>query len=102
MYQIIGHSFVISKETSAQWCNCFEYLDIWLRSLNAWLNDRLDADGYLSYETICDSLGIKPKAWEITAYKPLLKEQLRNHNFKFENTLINSDKIILKVTLLEA
>ena len=102
MYHIIGQSFIISKETSDLWCNNAEYVKLWLRNTNNWLNDQLNVCGYLSYETICKALGIRPKAWEIMAYKPLLKEQLPNHSFKFDDILIDARKNIWKVTVLEA
>ena len=60
MEEIIGKVLLLNKETAPYSYHSDEdYMSVFIRSTEAYLNAVLQAKGYISYETIVDSLGIK-------------------------------------------
>lgn len=72
MEEIIGKVLLFNKETAPYVYHSDEdYMSVFIRSNEAYLNEVLQAKGYISYETIVDNLGIKVTPDELEKTKIL-------------------------------
>lgn len=77
MEEIIGKTIEFNRFTApATWDSNSEYMGVFLNNIEWYLNTLLREKGYLSWETICNSLGYDISADEVESHKCLRRSQI--------------------------
>ena len=95
MEEIIGKVLLLNKETAPySYRSDEDYMSVFIRSTEAYFNAVLQAKGYISYETIVDSLGIKVTPDELEKTK-ILRDN--GKGFHFEMRKLESGDYEIKI-----
>ena len=95
MEEIIGKVLLLNKETAPYVYHSDEdYMAIFIRSNELYLNEVLSTKGYISYETIVDNLGIKVIPDELEKTK-ILRDT--GKGFHFETRKLESGGYEIKI-----
>lgn len=95
MEEIIGKVLLLNKETAPYTYHSDEdYMAVFIRSNELYFNVALQAKGYISYETIADSLGIKVTPDELEKTK-ILRDT--GKGFHFEMCELESGDYEIKI-----
>ena len=95
MEEIIGKVLLLDKETAPYVYHSDEdYMAIFIRSNELYLNEVLSTKGYISYETIVDNLGIKVMPDDLEKTK-ILRDT--GKGFHFETRKLESGGYEIKI-----
>lgn len=98
MEEIIGKTIELNRFTApVTWDPNSDYMRIFLNNIERYLNDLLRVKGYLSWETICDSLGYDISADEVENHKclrlPQIFEMEKVYNEEADSWLITFKEV---------
>lgn len=95
MEEIIGKVLLLNKETAPYtYYSDEDYMSVFIRSTELYFNEVLRVKGYISYETIVDSLGIKVTPDELEKTK-ILRDT--GKGFHFEMRKLESGGYEIKI-----